>query len=162
MDQLTHRIVQTFESKSNSQRFPLKIEKVVFDGVRDSGIRKFHWRVITSLPAAQTFTLCYDEYGTVLVSCSSEVIVNLSELSDEKWVVSLMELKGGHPELDVYVEIKEVSRSRSQKDRFLASEFVSKWPHLEEHANVLFELGLIVQTAVFESVSSGISALVEI
>lgn len=109
MDQLTHRIVQALEAESNSKHFPLKIDEVIFDGVRNMGIRKFRWQVITSLPTVQTFALCYDEYGTVSVSCSSEVIVNLSELSNEKWIIVQVELKGGNPDSDVEVVVKQVN-----------------------------------------------------
>lgn len=160
MDLLTNRIIDL--TKTENRHSSIQITDIAFEGLDNLVRSKLCWRFITSSPVPQTFFLRCNEYGTVFVSCSSEVIVNLSELSDEKWVIAHMELKGGDPDSDVEVVIKQVGGGWPEEERFLIGTFIRRWPHLRECMSVWFELGLIVQAAMFESAKAEASTLVSV
>lgn len=155
MDKLTQRIVEALKSKDGSKHFPIRVDSVVRNEEgRKPVVRTISWQVNVSQPTVQTFSLRYDEYGTVSVYCSSEVIVNLSEISDEKWIINFVHVGGGNPDEDVEVVIKQVNQILSREERFLIGTFIERWPHLSDCMNVWFELGLIVKAAVFETVEA--------
>ena len=163
MDKITERLSKEIKAMNGREHFPINIKTVVCDGIAASVVRDISWRFETNLnsSSAQTFSLRYDEYGTVSVSCSADVVVDISAVSGEKWAIKCMELKGGDPDCDVEVVIESSNQSWPLEERLLWGEFVRRWPHLREHANVLFELGALVQEAVFESVTADLLTLVE-
>lgn len=163
MDKITERLSKAIKARNGHEHFPINVGTVVCDGIERSAVRDISWRVETVLnsSSAQTFFLRYDEYGTVSVFCSADVVVDISAVSGDKLVIKYMELKGGDPDCDVEIVIEKADKNWPTEERFLWGKFIRRWPHLREHANVLFELGALVQEAVFESVTADLLTLVE-
>lgn len=153
MDKLTELINGKIVRTRNHHHLPQNIEGVTLNRIREGkSIDSLSWlskHSPLSLPT-KTLSIKYDWYGAISISCAAEVIVNHSELSNEKWIISHMDIKGGDPDNDVTVKIREVSRGYSQTDCFLLGDLTRKWPHLREQMNVWLELGLIVQDSVFD------------
>ena len=149
MDRLTEQIVNSIRSRSARGHLTVDVDSVTCDG---SFSRSIRWRVKTlpSFLPATTYALRYCEAGSVLVSCSSDITVLSSEMSDERWVLSYIDIKGGYSDSDVEVVIKEVSRGRPAEERLILTAAVSRWPHLDKQLNVWLELGLIVKAAAFD------------